>query len=139
VPCAVWYDGADPAAKVTVTTRNGAGKLVAKMNVPLGGYTDAPVRVRLEDGDSAPIVEAVLGAIPPKGRAPFKQWQFKSKALGLQKLILKNKGVPGELQLTVKAKKWFSAAAADQDAASTRLTVTVGGQCFTHVATKKND
>ena len=43
----------------------------------------------------------------------------------------KNKGVPGELQLGVKAKKWFSATAANQDAAITRLTVTVGGQCFT--------
>jgi hypothetical protein len=70
---------------------------------------------------------------------PFKQWQRKIKAPGFQQLVLKNKGLPGQLQLGVKAKKWFSAAAANQDAASTRLTVTVGGQCFTHVATKKND
>jgi len=129
---------ADPVAKVTVTTRNEAGKLVAKMLIPIATYTNAPVRVRLDDTDSSPIAEAVLGAIPPKGRAPYKQWKFKSKAPGLQQVVLKDKGT-GQLQLTVKAKKWFSAGVANQAAADTTLTVTIGGQCLRHVATKKSD
>jgi len=41
--------------------------------------------------------------------------------------------VPGE----AGGKKWFSAASANQAAASTTLTVKIGGQCFTHAVTKK--
>ena len=37
------------------------------------------------------------------------------------------------------AKKWFTASAANEPATETTLTVTVGGQCFTHAATKKID
>jgi hypothetical protein len=81
----------------------------------------------------------VLGAIPPKGRDPIKQWKLKIKAPGIQQVALKDKAVPGQLQLIVKAKKWFSAAAANQAAADTRLTVTIGGQCLSHVVTKKTD
>jgi hypothetical protein len=80
----------------------------------------------------------VLGAIPPKGRAPYKQWKFKSKAPGPQQVVLKDKGT-GQLQLTVKAKKWFAAGAANQAADATTLTVMIGGQCLSHVVTKKSD
>jgi hypothetical protein len=34
--------------------------------------------------------------------------------------------------------KWFSAAAANQAAADTTLTVTIDGQCLSHVVTKKS-
>ena len=43
------------------------------------------------------------------------------------------------MQLSVKARRWFSADDANQPAASTTLTVTIGGQCFAHVVTKKSD
>jgi hypothetical protein len=47
---------------------------------------------------------------------------------------------PGMSQIAIKAKRWFGAAAANDTAANTRLTVTVGGaQCYTHAATKKTD
>jgi hypothetical protein len=39
----------------------------------------------------------------------------------------------------VKAKKWFSAGVANQATADTTLTVTIGGQCLSHVVTKKSD
>jgi hypothetical protein len=42
-------------------------------------------------------------------------------------------------QLLVKSKRWFTAGAAEQPAMNTDLTVTIGGQCFTHVVTKKTD
>jgi hypothetical protein len=129
---------ADPLAKVTVTTRREAGTLSAKMYIPLATYTNEPVRVRLDDTDTTPIAEALLGSIPPKGRAPFKQWRFKTKAPGVQQFALRDKGT-GQLQLTVRAKKWFSAAAANQAATGTTLTVTIGGQCLSHVVTKKTD
>jgi hypothetical protein len=39
----------------------------------------------------------------------------------------------------VKAKRWFTAAQANQPASDTTLTVTIGAQCFTHVVTQKVD
>ena len=42
--------------------------------------------------------------------------------------------MPGQFKLTLKAKHFF--AAANDTAANTRLTVTVGGQCFAHAASK---
>jgi hypothetical protein len=43
------------------------------------------------------------------------------------------------LRLSVKMKGWFASADANQPAANTTLTVTVGGQCFVRAATKKVD
>jgi hypothetical protein len=39
----------------------------------------------------------------------------------------------------VKAKGWFTAAAANRPAAETLLTVTIGRECFSSPATKKSD
>jgi uncharacterized protein YidB (DUF937 family) len=39
----------------------------------------------------------------------------------------------------VKAKKWLSTGAANQAADATTLTVTIGGQCLSHVVTKKSE
>jgi hypothetical protein len=46
---------------------------------------------------------------------------------------------PGIFQVKTKAKRWFTAAAADEPAASTVLQVNVGAACFTRAATKKVD
>src|SRR5262249_33656652 len=45
----------DPLAKVTVKTRHEAGQLLMKAIVPLASYTNEPVTVRLDDGNSRPI------------------------------------------------------------------------------------
>ena len=42
-------------------------------------------------------------------------------------------------KVKVKAKQWFTAAAADQPAASTELILTIGSQCLHHAATDKID
>ena len=68
---------------------------------------------------------------------------FKQKPDGLRQVQLKSlePKQPGMSQIVVKAKRWFSAAAAnDPNPANTRLTITVGAaQCYTHAATKKTD
>ncbi len=131
----------DPKAKIDVNTKKGIGKLTAKMLIPLGPYTGDPIVVRLDDGDSAPIAARSLATLPPLG-ASGAQWQFKAKVDGLQQVQLKSleTKMPGMSQITVKAKRWFTAAAANDTAANTRLTITVGGvQCYTHVVTKKTD
>ena len=68
-------------------------------------------------------------------------WLYKVRALGLQKVHLKAMAPtrPGLFRVGVRAKRWFTAAAANQPAASTTLTVKVGTSCFSHVVTKKID
>jgi Tol biopolymer transport system component len=130
----------DPKATVAVTTGNGAGKLNARLVIALGAYAGEPVGVRLDDADTAPIVAKSVGTLPPVGMSG-RQWQFKTKDDGLQKVSLKDLAPsgPGDFQLRVKAKRWFTAAAANQPAGATTLTVTIGGQCFSHAATRKTD
>jgi hypothetical protein len=130
----------DPNATVTVTTKNDAGKLKAKFAVGLlGGYTNEPVTVRLDDTDSHPIVQQDVGTLAPKGTSGTA-WLYKAK-FGLQKVGLRNLGPShGNLfQVTAKAKNWFSTADANQSTASTTMTVRIGPQCVTHVVTKKVD
>jgi hypothetical protein len=128
---------ADPRARVIVRTRNDAGQLLVKAELALGGYVDEPVTVRLDDFDSAPLVLQAVAALPPAGMSGTK-WRYKATPPGLQKVELKEKD-PGVYQLTVKSRKWFPTAAANGDTTNTRLTVTIGTQCFTRLATLKVD
>jgi hypothetical protein len=95
--------------------------------------------VRLSDTDSPLIVAQTVGTLPPQGTSG-KRWQFRSAADGLQKVALKWRAPrqPGT-KVALKAKRWFTAAAADQSAGSTLLTVQVGGVCYTHPVTNKRD
>ena len=45
----------------------------------------------------------------------------------------------GSFQIDVKTKRWFTAAAANQAADSTVLTITLDRKCFTRTATQKTD
>jgi hypothetical protein len=130
----------DPKATITVKTRRGAGSLNVRLVVPLGIYAGEAVAVRLDDADSMPIVQQAVGALPAKGKTG-KVWEYKVKPKGLQRVTLTSLTPrhPGMFRVVVKAAKWFTASAANQSAADTRLTLTFGGQCFAHVATKKTD
>lgn len=130
---------ADPKASVKLSTKKEAGQLGAKMLIALGAYAGEPVRLRLDDGDSQPIAQRSLGALPPSGQSG-SLWRFKAKN-GLQQVQLKSLAPkqPGMFQLIVKAKKWFGSTTANDTAANTRFTITSGNQCFVHAATKKTD
>ena len=138
--CPCGNDVADPKATVDVKTKKDIGQVNAKMVIALGAYGGEPVSVRVDDGDSQPLVQRLIATVPPSGSSGTK-WQFKSKLDGLQQVALKDLGPkhPGMFQLQVKAKRWFTAAAANGTVANTRLTVQIGAQCFTHLATKKTD
>lgn len=59
------------------------------------------------------------------------KWRFKTKTLGLQQVQLKApRLLPGKFLLNVNARRWFAAAAANQQRENTFLTVTIGAQCF---------
>jgi hypothetical protein len=116
--------------------------MTAGFTFTLGSYAGEPVTVSLADGDSPVIVREGLGALPPVGKAPFKKWLRKTKfKTGVTQVQLKKAGAsqPGVFKLSVKAKRWFTAAAANQPAGSTDLTVTIGTQCFRIPVTKKSD
>jgi hypothetical protein len=101
-------------------------------------YTGEPVTVRLDDTDTQPIVQQLVPTLPERA---FGKWEFRSDGDGLKKITLKaHREEPGFFQLRVKARRWFAFPdGADQPAAATDLTVTIGTQCFTHPATKKVD
>jgi len=130
----------DPKASVKVTTHNEAGAIIAKMVLPLAGYSTEPVTVSLSDSDTATIASQSVGTLPPQGSS-VKKWQFKTRADGLQKVALQNLAPrqPGMFKLSVKTKHWFTAAAANQGASDTTLTVEIGDLCFAHAATRKVD
>jgi Tol biopolymer transport system component len=127
----------DSKAKVQVKTRNDAGLLKVRALLPMASYTSEPVTVRLEDGNPTPIVQQAIGVLAPSGSSGTK-WEFKTAAHGVQKVQLKQKA-PGTFHVVVKAKRWFTADAADDTAENTRLTLTIGTQCFTRAATLKLD
>ena len=129
----------DPDAAIKVVAKHDAGKLSATIALPLGSYSGLPVIVGLIDGNGT-IASQNIGRLPPKGGKGTK-WQYKAKGDGLNLVMLKDlsRTAPGAFELKVKAKHWFSAAAADQSASTTTLVVTVGHQCLSHVVTDKID
>src|SRR5262249_30290601 len=130
----------DPRASVRVTTRNAAGKVTGRMLITLAAYAGEPVTVSLSDSDTPTIASQSFAALPAQGTSGRK-WQFKTLADGVQKVTLQDKTSrqPNTFKVSVNAKHWFTAAAANQLAADTNLTVRIGNLCFTHVATKKTD
>jgi Tol biopolymer transport system component len=130
----------DPKAKVVVRTAKDVGVLAAKLVLPMFVYGGEPVAIRLADGDPLPIADQNVGPLPPKGRSG-KVWQFQTKLAGLTKVRLKNLAPrqPGRFGVMTKAKRWFTAAAANEPASNTSLRVQVGPRCFTHSATRKTD
>ncbi|HYR96819.1 MAG TPA: hypothetical protein VEM57_08780, partial [Candidatus Binatus sp.] len=128
----------DPKANVKVTAHNDAGRIGAKMVIDLAGYATEPVTVSLSDTDTPTIASQSVGALAPLGTSGRK-WQFKTRADGVQKVALQNlaPSQTGKFKLSVKAKRWFTAAAANQSAPNTVLTVRIGNLCFGHAATRK--
>ena len=130
----------DPKAQVKIDNTKNAGAVNLQMSIPLTSYTGEPVSVRIADGDSQPIAAQAVGVLAPKGKSG-KQWLFKVKTPGVQQVFLKDDTAkhPGRFKLTIKAKKWFIAAQANQPAASSTIFVTIGNQCLSHAWTKKKD
>jgi len=128
----------DPRLKILVKTRREIGKLVLKTELPLPTF-DAmtPVTIRLDDANSTPIVTGTLASVPASGNSGSK-FLYKVRTDGLQKVLIRRKP-SGAWLFSARAKHWFTAAAADDEASDTLLTVNVGTQCFTHAATLKVD
>ena len=126
----------DPERKIKVKTKGDNGRLTATFIVSLGAYSGESVEVRLDDTDSNPIAQSSTGTILPNASGTV--WKYKVTGSGLKKVKLKDLG-GGNYLLKLKAKEWFTAAQANQSAAATQLTVTIGSQCFTAPATVKID
>jgi hypothetical protein len=118
---------------VKLNAKNGAGALTAKLILSLpAGYAHEPLTVSLVDTNGTLASQAIT-LLTPLGKSGAK-WQMKTKRDGIQKALLKATKTPGQYELQVKAKHFFTAAS--DTPANTRLTATVGGRCFAHAATK---
>jgi hypothetical protein len=126
-------DVADPEALVFVRARRQAGVLNTRLEIPLASYANEPVGVRLVDSDGV-IAAGDVGVLSPRAGM---RWRHFLRGRGLRLVELKDDGAT--MTLRVKTKKWFSAEAADEPAASTRLLVRIGNQCFAHDVTRKVD
>jgi hypothetical protein len=58
---------------------------------------------------------------------------------GVDHSRLQKTKVAGAFKVSVKAKRWFTAAAANEPASSSTLTVTIGTQCFSVPVTLNKD
>jgi serine protease len=121
---------------VKLRARGDAGAMVAKLTLPVSTYAGDDVTVALEDGDSHPIVSDTV--TPAASGASGRYWRYASPTAGLRAVSLKGMA-DGSVVLKAKSKQWFSAAAANDDAAHTRLEVSIGGRCFSQEVTKKID
>jgi Tol biopolymer transport system component len=128
----------DPKANVVV--RGSTGAFSTKLELNLSSYTGEAIAVKLTDGDPAIIAHSEPTVPAPKGAHP-RVWSSTIRGNGLDRIVLRNlaPSQPGRFRLQLKAKRWFTAADANQPAASTVLTVTIGNRCFTHVVTRKRD
>jgi Tol biopolymer transport system component len=129
----------DPLAKVVVRTRNDAGRLRVRFDVPFAGYAGEPVRVRLDDISGAPLAAETIasdGVGPLAPRPSGLKWVFKRRDLGVKRIVLRDLET-GMFRIIVRAKKWFSAADVPADVADIRFTIHIGNTCFTRTATIK--
>ena len=86
------------------------------------------------------MAATTIATIPPKGNNGA-QWQYRVKtSTGITQVSLKNLAPKrsGEFQVQVKAKGWFDGPLLNGLASDTTLTVTIGGNCLSHGATKLN-
>jgi hypothetical protein len=132
----------DPNTSITVRTKKGAGTLSARMVLPLSAYADENVTVRLDDTDGVKlnnIVKKGVGALTANKKRTVFKYAIRGNGLTNVTLTKLSGALAGQFRLTASAKKWVSAAAATKPADKTKLTVSIGSQCFQHVITKKVD
>jgi hypothetical protein len=127
---------APKAARVVVRTTRNAGRLEARLTVPLGRYRGEPVTVRLDDRDSGPIATRTIGRLVQRPGT----LRFVGKRDGLRAIVTqRGPRRSGTYRVRLRARRWFTAAAANRPAAETMLTLQIGGQCFVRTATSKID
>ena len=97
------------------------------------------VTLRLDD-DHGVLARALLPTLPPRpGTGP--RWVYRADPPGVTFVRLVDRGVAKtpRFRLRLDAARWFHGADATDPAARTRLTITLGGQCFTRAVTRKID
>lgn len=130
--------GASERATVTLRTAKDAGALRAVFDLVLPAYNGEPLTIRLDDRTSHPIATATIQP-QPAGNRPGTRWSFAAKGDGLRKVSIKSLAPrhPGRFRLSLGARRWFTAAAAELPAADTAITVTIGSRCVSEPVTKK--
>lgn len=122
--------------RATLTDRRGVLSLTAEID--LDQYAQQTVSLVATDGDGPIMAEGVAGAsIEAKGSA-FK-YRAPKGATGIKTLTLREKRNSGGLfKITLRTTAAWTPGAANQSAATTEVTLNVGGRCFRGIATKVN-
>jgi YVTN family beta-propeller protein len=120
--------------RATLSDRNGVLSLSSEID--LGSYTQQAVAIVASDSDGTIAAESVAGsALEPKGSS-FK-YRAPRGTTGIQTITLRPKNnAPGIYKVTLRTKGAWAEGAANQDAASTLVTLNIGGECFRGPATK---
>jgi DNA-binding beta-propeller fold protein YncE len=118
------------------TMNDSRGSLSLTAEVLVGGYTQETVGIVATDGDGPIFNDAVAGAaIIPKG-STFR-YRAPSGTTGIRSITLRAKnGSVTRFKVTLRTSHAWSPGLANQDAASTLVTLNVGGQCFRGPATR---
>jgi len=115
----------------TLSDRSGALSLTAQ--IKLGSYDHQAIAIVASDSDGPIMSDTVAGsAVEEKGSA-FRYRAPKGKT-GIKTITLRDQS--GLFKLTLRASHAWAPGAANQDAASTQITLNIGGRCLRGPATK---
>jgi YVTN family beta-propeller protein len=124
-------DSAFSFKRATLSDRSGTLSLTAEVN--LGSYANETIALVASDGDGPIMRDSVTGsAVEPKGSA-FRYRAPKGET-GIKSIHLREHN--GLFKIAIRATHAWIAGAANQDAASTVVTLNVGGRCLHGPATK---
>jgi hypothetical protein len=123
----------DPHARVIVVTKGGIASLRARLVVPIAGFHGESVTIQVQGSDGRSVASQTVGPFVV-GRKK-KPRRYTAQA-GRERVLLRDLGRrhPGTFLVVVRAKKWFSTAGVEANAA--RLRIEVSNQCFEHAVTK---
>ncbi len=122
-----------PVAFKKATLGDHSGVLSLTAEIDLGSYTQGPIGIAAADGDGPIMGDSAAVEVKGSGfryRAPRGEPGIKSIALREKP----NSG--GIFKITLRTKDGWPDGAANQDAASTLVTLNLGGTCFRGAATK---
>jgi hypothetical protein len=119
-----------PVEFKTANLSDRTGRLSARADVLLGTYTQQAVSATASDSDGAIFADGVAGnLIVPKGSS-FK-YKGPRGSVGLTDVSVREKRNSGGIfTVSVKTKDAWVEGAADEDETTTRVTLNIGGKCF---------
>jgi hypothetical protein len=120
--------------RATLSDRSGV--LSLSTEIDLGNYAQAAIGIAAADGDGPIMGDGVAGSLIEVRGSGFRYHAPKGE-LGIKTITVREKPNSGGIfKITLRTRDAWPDGAADEDAASTLVTLNVGGTCFRGAATK---